>query len=191
MSKDTYKPKIRITGHDEDWEKHKLSSFVSYTASNLTVKDALKIGKFDLYDANTIIGKTNCEPMETDYISIIKDGAGVGRIRKLPKNTMFIGTMGALQCKEADLSFVYSLLSKFKLGERFSGSTIPHIYFKDYGNNDYYIPQIEEQIIIGQYFDNIDNLILLHQRELDKLVCVRKAMVEKMFPQNGNDIPTV
>ena len=45
---------------------------------------------------NSLIGKTNKGFMEKEYITIIKDGAGVGRTRILPKNSMFLGTMGAI-----------------------------------------------------------------------------------------------
>ena len=42
-------------------------------------------------------------------------------------------------------------------------------------------PSIQEQIKIGRYFDNLDNLITLHQRELEKLQYIKKSMLEKMF----------
>ena len=50
---------------------------------------------------------------------------------------------------------------------------------------------LKEQAMIGNYFQSIDHLITLHQREIDRIVCLRKAMVEKMFPQNGADVPAV
>ena len=65
------------------WEQYKLNKFVFYRSSNLTVSDSKSEGKYNLYDANNLIGKTNKEPIRTEYITIIKDGAGVGRIRKL------------------------------------------------------------------------------------------------------------
>lgn len=57
---------------------------------------------------------------------------------------------------------------------------------------DMYMPVSEkEQEKIGDYFSELDRLIDLHQTEIDRLICVRKAMVEKMFPQNGLDVPAV
>lgn len=61
------------------WEQRKLSDLVSYESSNLTAKDVKELGMFDLYDANGIIGKADGLPIKTEYISIIKDGAGVGK----------------------------------------------------------------------------------------------------------------
>ena len=190
MPKDNI-PEIRVRGFSDEWKQRKLNELIMYQSSNLTASDASDIGKYDLYDANTIIGKTNIEPIRSEYITVIKDGAGVGRIRVLPPNTMFIGTMGGLQATKSDLSYIYTLLSRFELGKECSGSTIPHIYFKDYGNNEYFVPTIEEQQTIGSYFAKIDNLITLHQRKYDALVSVKKAMLEKMFPKAGETVPEI
>ena len=53
------------------------------------------------------------------------------------------------------------------------------------------LPYTEEQEKIGQYFSNLDNLITLHQRKYEKLVNVKKFMLEKMFPKNGEKSPEI
>ena len=53
------------------------------------------------------------------------------------------------------------------------------------------LPYTEEQEKIGQYFSNLDNLITLHQRKYNKLLNVKKSMLEKMFPKNGSNIPEI
>lgn len=184
-------PSIRFRSYNDVWEQRKLNEFVSYVSSNLTAKDAKITGQYDLYDANSIIGKTNVCAIDSEYISIIKDGAGVGRIRKLPKNSMIIGTMGALQAKNSDLDFIFSLLTCFNLSNNSTGSTIPHIYFKDYGYNKYTIPKIAEQQLIGELFTNLDYLITLHQRKYDKLINIKNSMLQKMFPKNGSNVPEI
>ena len=54
-----------------------------------------------------------------------------------------------------------------------------------------YLPSIDEQTEIGQYFSQLDNLITLHQREYDQLKELKKAMLKKMFPRDGSSIPEV
>lgn len=49
----------------------------------------------------------------------------------------------------------------------------------------------EEQSQIGKYFQNLDKLITLHQQKYDKLVILKRAMLEKMFPKNGADVPEI
>ena len=49
----------------------------------------------------------------------------------------------------------------------------------------------QEQAKIAKYFENLDNLITLHQRKYDKLTNVKKSMLEKMFPKNGSNVPEI
>ena len=53
------------------------------------------------------------------------------------------------------------------------------------------VPSLAEQQQIGTYFKNLDNLITLHQRKYNKLLNVKKSMLEKMFPKNGSNIPEI
>jgi len=52
-------------------------------------------------------------------------------------------------------------------------------------------PLIEEQKKIGSFFQNLDSLITVLQRKYDKLITVKKAMLEKMFPKDGADVPEI
>ena len=174
-------PEVRLKGFSGVWSLRKLNTFVNYSSSNLAAKDSMNKGRYDLYDANNIIGKTDHTPMTEDYITIIKDGAGVGRIRMLPKNSMFIGTMGALTARDSNLNFVFTLLTANNLGNSFSGSTIPHIYFKDYGENAYYIPHYNEQCAIGDFFKKLDDLIESENRYINKLLLMKQAFLNKML----------
>jgi type I restriction enzyme S subunit len=54
-----------------------------------------------------------------------------------------------------------------------------------------YIPSMGEQVKVGQFFTAVSNLITLHQREYDKTVNIKKAMLEKMFPKDGEDKPEI
>ena len=53
------------------------------------------------------------------------------------------------------------------------------------------LPSLEEQRKIGQFFDSLDTLITLHQRKYEKLVNIKKSMLDKMFPQNGVSVPEI
>ena len=174
-------PELRFPGFTDAWEQRKLEDICSYQSSSLTINDIDESGQYDLYDANSLIGKTNKGYMKMEYITIIKDGAGVGRTRMLPKNSMFLGTMGALTPKNKCLGFLYQLVTNANLGKICTGSTIPHIYFKDYGKLKFCIPSIIEQEVIGKFFNNIDYLITLHQRKLEHLQLQKKALLQQMF----------
>ena len=79
------------------------------------------------------------------------------------------------------------------LANRTLKTAIPMKINKDeIGKVDVMLPtSTDEQVQIGTYFRNLDNLITLHQRKCDNLKKIKKAMLEKMFPKNGNSVPDV
>jgi len=100
---------------------------------------------------------------EEKYISIIKDGAGVGRVQLRPEKSSVIGTMGYIKNKDSDLDFILFIMQQLTIFEYVTGSTIPHIYYKDYSKENLFVPSLREQKQISGFFKNLDNLITLHQ----------------------------
>ena len=72
-----------------------------------------------------------------------------------------------------------------------TGNTIKHILASDMKNFIIDVTNIKEEDKIANLFEEIDNLITLHQRKYDKLVCIKKYMLEKMFPKNGSNVPEI
>lgn len=174
-------PEIRFKGFNGEWEKKELRELCTYHSSSLTVNDAMSNGKYKLYDANKCIGYTERNIQSNDYITIIKDGSGVGRVRILPKETSFIATMGAIKTKDSSLYFLYCCFLKIDFSKHISGATIPHVYFRDYGLEVFRVPTFEEQVVIGDYFQKLDKLINQHQQQITKLNNIKQACLKKMF----------
>ena len=160
-----------------------MNQFSKYITSNKTASDIVSDGLYDLYDANNIIGKINNDVIKEEYITIIKDGSGVGKVRRLPKNTLFIGTMGGIIAQNSNIDFIYCNLLKTDFTKEINGATIPHVYYSSYGNNEYYVPSLDEQNKIGELFTHLDNLITLHQRYKN-----RRKGVDKMDTYDGNEL---
>ena len=71
-------------------------------------------------------------------------------------------------------------------------STMMHdLVSSDFLNETFLVSSLEEQRKIGKYLTTLDHLITLHQRKYDKLQVVKKAMLEKMFPKNGSNVPEI
>nr|UWI49649.1 restriction endonuclease subunit S [Clostridioides difficile] len=75
--------------------------------------------------------------------------------------------------------------------EGLEGSTIKRLYNKNILDTKIKYPINEEQIKIGEYFKTLDNLINNHQNKYDKLIKIKKSMLEKMFPQKCKNIPEI
>jgi type I restriction enzyme S subunit len=77
------------------------------------------------------------------------------------------------------------------VSESVAGTSHKRISRRNLENVGLHIPALPEQTQIGTYFQNLDTLISLHQRKYDKLLTVKKAMLEKMFPKEGADVPEI
>ena len=87
--------------------------------------------------------------------------------------------------KVFDLTFLCHLLGTPQMIIQYkslaAGSTVNNLNKELVGNTVVTIPTIKEQRVLGQYLETLDNLITLHQRELEKLKNLKKACLEKMF----------
>lgn len=146
----------------EDWEVVKIRHIALAESSGLSVNNLLDDGNYEVYDANKLVGYLDNNPVKTNYISIIKDGAGVGRTRLMQKNTNVIGTMNYIIAKNIDLNYLYYTLQVFDFEKYATGSTIPHIYFKDYANEYIALPNNKVQKDIVKHLDfEVDKIIKL------------------------------
>ncbi|MCR4792195.1 MAG: restriction endonuclease subunit S [Lachnospiraceae bacterium] len=74
---------------------------------------------------------------------------------------------------------------------RVEGGSVTNLYFDKLRNIDISYPSLQEQKMIASFFENIDNLITLHQRKYDNLVKTKKSMLQKMFPRDGATVPEI
>ena len=74
---------------------------------------------------------------------------------------------------------------------RVEGGSVTNLYFEKLKNIDVSYPSLPEQKKIAAFFENIDNLITLHQRKLDSIKNIKKCMLQKMFPKEGEQFPEV
>ncbi len=120
--------------------------------------------------------------MKDPYISILKDGAGVGRLNLRPGKSSIIGTMGYIQAKNVDIQFLYYRMKLLNFRKFIIGSTIPHLYYKDYSKEKIQIPSSsDEQEKIGHFILSIDKLIANKTLKLDYLKQRKQGLLQKMF----------
>ena len=94
---------------------------------------------------------------------------------------------------EIDATFwAYIIKQKFiEEARKAPGGTIKTITKEALSDFNLFVPDYQEQKKIGEYFQNLDNLITLHQRKYDKLLSIKKSMLEKMFPRDGSKLPEI
>lgn len=160
-----------------------LAEVCTKQSSNIAQKDLEPLsGDFPIYGAAGLIKGVDFYTQENDYIGIVKDGAGVGRAMLLPARSSVIGTMLYLIPNEKiNIKYLYYALIKMRLAKYATGATIPHIYFKDFKEERFYLPDFAQQQQVVSIFDAIEGVIQKRKQQLEKLDLLVKAKFYGMF----------
>lgn len=156
--------------------------------SNIAQKDLEGHGgNYPIYGASGFIANVDFYQQENPYIAVVKDGAGIGRIMKLPAKSSVIGTMQYIIPNDTvDISYLAYAMDHMNLSKYFTGATIPHIYFRDYQKEELPLPSLDEQRKIAAVLDKVSDLIAKRRQQLDKL----DEMVEARFMEIFGDSET-
>ena len=202
------KPKIRFKGFTDDWEQRKAKKLFISTADkgypDLPVLSATQDRGMIRRDQNSI-NISHDKNNENGYKRVLpgqfvihlrsfQGGFAHSRIEGItsPAYTIF----GFSEPKKHDSEYWKYVFTSKEFIRRLETVTYGirdgrSISYDEFLTLDFFFPSVEEQEKISQYLDELTHLITLHQRKLDKLVNVKKSMLEKMFPQQGSRIPEI
>ena len=216
MTKKSDAPAIRFKGFSDAWEQRKFSELVQIErgGSPRPIDDFITDAPNGL---NWV--KIGDAPTQGNYITKTAEKIrpeGLSKTREVHpgdlilSNSMSFGKpyiMGIDGCIHDgwllirntygvfDLTFLCHLLGTPQMLGQYrslaAGSTVNNLNKELVGNTVVTIPSITEQRVLGDYLEQLDNLITLHQRKFEKLTNVKKSMLEKMFPQNGSSYPEI
>ena len=163
--------------------KVKLRDIVDSYISNLSISNLDdNEGEYPLYGAEGVVKYINFYEMKNQYISIIKDGAGVGRLNLC---NQYSSALGTLQClipkKEFDLHFIYYYLKNLNFKKYIVGSTIPHIYFKDYSKEKLNIPPLDIQRKYGKQCLTLEMKKKIIENAIISLKQYKKYLLQNLF----------
>ncbi|WP_407386250.1 restriction endonuclease subunit S [Holdemanella porci] len=200
-------PKIRFKGFTDPWEQRKFGDVGSVSMCKRIFKNETsdggdipfyKIGTFggepDAYISRELFEeykKKFSYPNEGDIL--LSASGTIGRIVEYTGEDAYFQDSNIVW-----LSHDKSICNKFLKvlyptvkWDGIEGSTIKRLYNDNFLKTQFMMPKIEEQERLGEYFEQLDHLITLHQRKYNKLLNVKKSMLEKMFPKNGSNIPEI
>ena len=217
MNKENKIPLIRFKGYTEDWEQRKLgevyasigNAFVGtatpyyveqghfYLESN-NIKDGQINRNSEIFINDEFYEKQKDKWLHTGDIVMVQSGH-VGHAAVIPEELDNSAAHALIMFRRPKeniepyfLNYQYQTnKSKKKIEEITTGNTIKHILASDMQEFVVDLPNYPEQQKIGSYFQNLDNLITLHQRKCESLKKVKKSMLQKMFPKNGESVPEI
>ena len=210
-------PQIRFSGFSDDWEQRKITELGKIYIGLVTTMTEHYVNKGTLLIRNSDIKEGKFEfgenPIFLDESFSEKNKSRMHQIGDvITVHTGDIGTSAVITEREANSIGFATIVTRPKKEVIFSQylctflNTEQHKKWalsvstgdgrNNYNLKDYYrlkvpTPSIEEQQCISDFVGNLDTLIALHQRKLDKLIYIKKSMLEKMFVEKNTDVPEI
>ena len=168
---------------DDEWKQYKLKDVLTVKSSSISINQLEEnTGDYPLYGASGFLKNIDFCEMDVDYISIVKDGSGVGNLSFHEKNSSIVNTSQyLLPKKNFNINFLYYLLQTINLMKYVNGSSIPHIYFKDYCIEKINIPSLDEQEKIGKLFVDVDITMENLNKNINATQEFKKGLLQQMF----------
>ena len=189
-------PQIRFKGFTEAWEQRKVNELCKIGTGKSNTQDQVPNGFYPFYIRSDVPVRSNKYLYDCEAVITIGDG-NIGKVfhyvngkfdlhQRCYKMTEFQDIWGKY--------FYYFFSTKFynRAVKMTAKATVDSVRLEMMSEMDVSKPiQINEQRKISDLFTTIDNLITLHQRKLDALKKIKSALLEKMFPKNGSNVPEI
>ena len=193
------KPTIRFKGYTEDWEQRKLDDVVEFLDTmRKPLEGAKRIsGSYPYYGASGIVDYVDGYLFDEELILLSEDGANITD-RNYPVCFLASGKYWVNNHahvlrtkKENENNFICNSLERKDYTQYNTGMAMPKLNKETCRKIPILCPAFEEQQKIGDYFRSLDHLITLHQRKCEETKILKKYMLQKMFPQNGQKVPEI
>ena len=216
MQDNEKKPALRFKSFTDPWEQRKLEEYLEVSGQKnfegiYTKEDVLSVsGDFGIVNQIEFQGRSFAGASVANY-GVVETGDIV--YTKSPLKSNPYGIIKANKGKNGIVSTLYAVYKP----KQSANPEFVQIYFEQDARMNNYMhplvnkgakndmkvsaenalkgqivfPDIKEQRTISEFFRNLDTLITLHQRKYEKLVNIKKSMLDKMFPQNGASVPEI
>ena len=216
VNENVKKPKVRFKGYEDAWEQRKVSDIATITAGGTpsTSKPSYwkpkeipwlssgEVHKKYVTETDNMISEEGLNNSSAKWIeegSVLIALAGQGKTRgtaaiaRIPLTTN--QSIAAIKFDESvspdyafqNLDSRYDELRNISSGDGTRGGLNKQLL----SDLEITLPTLEEQKKLGDYFYTLDHLITLHQRECEQAKKYKKYMLQKMFPQNGSNVPEI
>ena len=185
-------PDIRFPEFSGDWEQRKLGELCNITTGKLDANAMVSDGQYDFYTSGIDVFKIDVAAFEGPAITIAGNGASVGYMHLADGKFNAYQRTYVLTDFLADRQFLNVAIGNElpdKIQEEVRGSGIPYIVLNMLTDLAIPFPSHEEQYAIGVYFQQLDKLITLHQRELEETKKKKKSLA-KLLLTGSVRVPT-
>ena len=203
-------PEIRFKRFSGEWDAAHLKDVSTYSNGGSFENDVKAEGRYELVTLKSVDMKGNLVssgryidievptlPKDTLVMILSEQSPGLlGMTARIPVGEKYVLNQRVAEIRPLKniesyfLSMVVNRNQRY-FSERGAGTKVQNISKQNVENYEFLIPRKEEQTQIGNTFQKLDSLINQHQQKHDKLSSIKKAMLEKMFPKQGETTPEI
>lgn len=169
--------------HFPVWQEKRLGEITVNKPSTITagqLSDSFE--GYAVYGASGIAGYVKSFQHEQPYTATVKDGAGAGRLLWCEGETSVLSTLTVLLPRQGiDTGYLHYVLQGIDFSKYITGSTIPHVYYRDFSKAKLKVPTLEEQQKTATFLSALDEKITLTRQQLDKTKQFKKGLLQRMF----------
>lgn len=204
MKEDKTVPQLRFPEFTDAWKQRKFGEFVERKSDSALSSTSIPSVEYENVESETGVLKKDIYVKTEFKKGVLFSDKDVlyGKLRPYLHNWLApsftgvaVGDWWVLSPKNCSKDFLYRLLQTLTFDEianQTSGTKMPRADWNLVSSTAFYIPSsIEEQAKIGSLFNRIDSTITLQQRKLNSLQKLKKGLLQKMFPKNGENIPEI
>ena len=180
-------PEIRFKGFTDAWEQRKAKDLCSISTGKSNTQDRVDDGIYPFYVRSPIVEHSNRYLFDEEAVLTVGDGVGTGKVFHYVNGKydlhQRVYRMFDFSEEITAKYFYYYFSNHFydRVMAMTAKTSVDSVRYEMIADMDIALPKVKEQMAISAYFDRLDHLITLHQRELEKLQNIKKSMLEKMF----------
>ena len=181
------KPAIRFKEFTDAWEQRKAKDLCSISTGKSNTQDRVDDGIYPFYVRSPIVEHSNRYLFDEEAVLTVGDGVGTGKVFHYVNGKydlhQRVYRMFDFSEEITAKYFYYYFSNHFydRVMAMTAKTSVDSVRYEMIADMDIALPKVKEQMAISAYFDRLDHLITLHQRELEKLQNIKKSMLEKMF----------
>ena len=195
MEKNINVPKLRFPGFTDTWEQRKVSELCSISTGKSNTQDKVEDGEYPFYVRSPIIERSTKYLYDEEAVLTVGDGVGTGKVFHYVNGKYDLHQRCYRMYNftdELNAHYFYHTFSKLfykRVMAMTAKTSVDSVRLEMIADMEIPCPNIQEQVKIGAFFDNIDKLITLHQCKNDEMKALKKCMLQKMFPKKGEKVP--
>lgn len=203
MQEKTKEPEIRFAGFTGAWEQRKFGEMANRRSEVSASGNLPRVEYEDIVSGTGTLNKDVFEKQSQKQGIVFHSGDVLyGKLRPYLQNWLLasfnglaVGDFWVLEPQGLNSNYLYRIIQTKQFDEianQSVGTKMPRADWKLVSKATFLNPaSFNEQRLIGKFFKDIDSLLTLHQRKYEKLLNIKKSMLEKMFPKEGEVVPEI